>query len=898
MFNLRALFHKNRAEREMDDELRFHLEKQIEQNVAQGMSAEEARYAALRQFGNVGEVKEECRDSWGVRFFNELLQDLRYGLRQLRRNPGFTIVAVLTLALGIGANTAIFSVVNAVMLRTLPVANPGQLVQIRFRSPRSSSLRMTFTNPLWEQIRDHQDALAGAFAWSPQDFDLADGGEAHEVRGMYVSGSYFPTLGVPSAIGRLIAPEEDHHGCSGVAVLGYGFWQRNYAGARSAIGSLLRVNGHSFPVIGVTAASFFGTDVGERFDVALPICAEAVIRGKDSILNQRSAWWLLMMGRLAPGEKNEQATARLNARAAEIFAASVPSNWRPDDQQAFRRSSFKTVPAGTGLTGFSGLRDQYEKPLEILMVVVGFVLLIVCANIASLLMARAAAREREFAVRLSMGASRARLVRQVLTESLLLSAAGALCGMLLARWGSALLVRLVSTTTSRVYLDLSMDGRVLGFTAGIVIVTGLVFGLLPALRATRVPLTSAMKGGEAQPGESRSPFHSGRWVVAVQVALSLVLLVGTGLFVRTYRNLVTFNPGFDRSNVLLVSMDVHNAGIGPEARIPFYGRVLERLKSLPGAVSASQSWLTPISGLEWNGMIQSEGYQPPAGEMPLVWFNWVTPEYFATLRTALVAGRTFNSRDSATSPKVAIVNEALVRRFFPNQDPLEKSFRMDGPPGTPPERIQIVGVVRDSKYLSLREADVPFAYVPPAQAPFVPDDSSFEIRTAVKPASMIPAVRDAIGRENKAASLRFGTLEQQIDNSLVQERLLSTLSGFFGGLALLLTAIGLYGVMAFLVTRRTHEIGIRMALGAERQDVLKMVIGQGLKLAVLGVAAGLAGALALTRFLASLLYGVKATDPLTFIAVSLILIAVALLACYIPARRAAKVDPMVALRYE
>jgi putative ABC transport system permease protein len=893
-----GLFRKQQHEREMAEELESHLQMNINDNLRSGMSLDEARRQAMIKLGGLEQVKEEYRDTWGVRVISELAQDLRYGLRQLRHNPGFTAVAIITLALGIGANTAIFSVVNAVMLRMLPVQKPEQLVQIRFRAPRSSDLRATYTNPLWEQIRDHQEALAEVFAWSPQTFDLADGGEAQDVHGMYTSGSYFSALGVQPATGRLIAPQDDRRGCSGVVVLGYEFWQRRYAGAESAVGSLLRLNGHRFPIIGVAAPGFFGTDVGEKFDVALPICAEAVIRGKDSFLDHRSAWWLLAMGRLAARVNSQQATARLNARAAQIFDAAVPPNWRPEDQQTFRMSTFQTVPAATGLTGFSGLRAQYEKPLEILMVVVGFVLLIVCANIASLMIARASAREREFGIRLSLGASRRRVTRQVLTESLLLSVAGALLGLLFAQWGSALLVRLVSKPTSRIYLDLSLDGHVLGFTAGIVILTALLFGLLPALRATRVSLTSAMKGAETQPGENRSPFRSGRWVVAGQIALSLVLLVGTGLFIRTYRNLMTFSPGFDRSNVLLLSLDVHNAGIPEGARGPFYGRVLDRLKSLPGVVSASQSWSTPISGQEWNQEIRTGGGQPPSGEMPLVWFNWVTPEYFATLRTTLLAGRNFDTRDTATSPRVAIVNETLARRFFAGQNPLGKYFQMLDFDTASTGQIQIVGVVKDSKYLSLREADIPFAYVPPAQAPFIPDYSSFEIRTVVRPTTMIPLVRRAIARENKAASIRFGTLEQQVDNSLIQERLLSTLSGFFGGLALLLTAIGLYGVMAYLVTQRTHEIGIRMALGAEKADVLRMVVGQGFKLTLIGVIIGIAGAFALTQFLSSLLYGVKPTDPLTFITVSLILITVALAACYIPARRAAKVDPTVALRYE
>ena len=827
-----------------------------------------------------------------------LMQDLKYALRMLAKNPGFTAVAVLTLALGIGANTATFSVMNAVMLRMLPVEKPEQLAQIRFRLPGSSNLRGTFTNPLWEQVRDHQDAFAGVFAWSPQVFDLAEGGEAHEVHGMYVSGGYFPTLGVRPVIGRLMMPEDDRRGCSGVAVLGYGFWQQHYAGAESAMGSLLRLNGHSFPVIGVTPSNFFGTDVGDRFDVALPICAEAAIRGKDSLLDHRSGWWLLTVGRLAPGADTEQATARLNVRAAQIFAASVPPNWRPEDQQAFRMSTFKTVRAATGLTGFSGLRDQYERPLEILMVVVGFVLLIVCANIASLMMARTAARQREFAVRLSLGASRARLMRQVLTESLVLSATGALFGVLFAQWGSALLVRLVSTTTNRVSLDLSMDARVLGFTAGVAIVTGVVFGLLPALRATRVSLASVMKGGETRPGEGRSHFRSGRWVVAVQVALSLVLLVGTGLFVRTFRNLLTLNPGFDRTKVLLVSMDVHNAGIPAGARVSFYSQVLERLKSLPGVASASQTAFTPISGMEWNQNIELEGYEPPAGEMPLVWFNWVTPDYFATLRTPLVAGRTFDGRDTATSPRVAIVNQTLARRFFPNRDPLGEYFRTSASDPASTQRLQIVGIVKDSKYISLREGYLPFAYVPLPQAPFIPEDSSFEIRTAANPTSMIGLVRDAIGSENKAASLRFVTLAQQVENSLVPERLLATLSGFFGGLALLLTGIGLYGVMAYLVTRRTHEIGIRMALGAQQGSILRLVFRDSAVLLAAGIAVGMGVAFWITRFVRHLLFGLTPSDVETLALAVGVLVAVSLVATYLPAHRATKVDPMVALRHE
>jgi predicted permease len=457
---------------------------------------------------------------------------------------------------------------------------------------------------------------------------------------------------------------------------------------------------------------------------------------------------------------------------------------------------------------------------------------------------------------------------------------------------------LVSPTTSRLFLDLSMDGRVLGFTAGLGVLTGLLFGLWPAWRATRVSLTSAMKGSEERPRESRSQFRSGRWIVAAQVALSLVLLVGTGLFVRSFLNLLTLDPGFDRRNVLMVRVNVHNAGIPPGARIPLYVQILDRLKSLPGVVSVGQVWFTPISGMEWNNNIQVEGSLPSPGKEPLVWFDGITPGYFATLRTPLLAGRDFDNRDTATSPRVAIVNETLAQRFFPNANAVGKYFRTPGSDGASSPPTQIVGIVKDSKYLSLREEILPFAYVPLPQADFIAEDSTFLIRTAASPAALIPTAREAIAGVNKAASLRFATLAQQVDDSLVPERLLATLSAFFGGLALLLTAIGLYGVMAYLVTRRTHEIGLRMALGARQGSILRLVLRDSAVLLGAGIAAGTAGALWVTQFVRYLLFGLAPRDAGTLAVAVAVLLAVGLVASYLPARRATKVDPMVALRYE
>jgi putative ABC transport system permease protein len=894
-YRLRSLFRRGSVEADLDEELRRHLELQVAKLVGSGMPPEEAARHARLQFGGLDQVKEECRDARGVHFLETLAQDVAFAVRLFLKTPVISAVALLSLALGIGANTAIFSLIDAVMLRALPVPNPDELVQIRFGSPQSGYKRGTFTNPLWEQLRDRQDVFSGVFAWSSQYFNLADGGEARPNRGIYASGDYFTSLGVRPAVGRLFTPADDARGCSGSAVLGYGFWQRHYGGAGSAVGNSLRLNGHSFEVIGVTQPGFFGTDVGDRFDVAVPVCAEAVLAGKESVLDMRSGWWLAAMGRLKPGVSRGQAAARLEAASPGIFAAALPAKWPPKLQEEFLHFRLTAVPGATG-AGFSVVRDRYQRPLQILMILVGLVLLIACANIASLMVASAAARQREIAVRLSLGGSRRRLIRQVLTESLVLSSAGAFLGILFARWGSLLLVNFVSTAGNRIYLDLSLDGRVLSFTLGIAVLTGLFFGILPAFQATRVSLSAAVKGSDAGQREGRPHFRTGRWIVAAQVALSLVLLVGTVLFTRSFRNLVTLDPGFERSNVLLINMDLHNAGIPAGKRLAFYSQTLEALKAVPGAISVSQHLLSPMSGSEWNGPIQVEGYEPRPGEEPLVWFNGVTPAYFATLRTPLLRGRDFNSGETATSPPVAIVNETLARRFFPNADPIGRHLQAEGPDST--KRMQIVGLAGNSKYLSLREDFLPFVYVPLSQADFPFEWSTFAIRTAADPISLAPAVRALVGGMNKAVSLGFNTLAQQVDDTLMQERLLAALSGFFGVLALLLTAIGLYGVMAYAVTQRTREIGIRVALGASRSSILWLVMRDlGLLLAI-GMGAGAIGAFWVARLVQHLLFGLTPQDVDTLGVAMGLLAAVASLATWLPARRAMRVDPTVALRYE
>jgi putative ABC transport system permease protein len=893
-------------EAEIADELSQHLEDRYQELLARGQSEDTAFRTAL------DELKEEellARSLKRVEknfyrepiapgkdtgnFFSGILQDIRFAFRILRKTPLITSVALLSLALGIGANTAIFSLIDAVMLRMLPVQNPEQLVQIGFKSPVSQNPNLTVTNPIWEQVRDHQDILSGVFAWSPRTFDLADGGEENDINGIYASGDYFTVLGIRPAAGRLLTTSDDVRGCSGVAVLGYGFWQSRYAGAQSAFGSSIRLNGHYFPIVGVSQRGFSGTDVGTPFDVAIPICAAAIL-GRS--LDVRDAWWLSMIGRLKPGASIAQAQARMKVLSAPLFGAVVPQDWSAKLQDIFRKDTFLLNPASTGV--FDGIREQYGQPLEILMLVVGLVLLIACANIACLLLARSAARQKEIALRLSLGASRARLIRQVLTESIVLSAAGAILGVFFARWGSALLVRFVSTDQGQVFLNLKMDGRVLAFTIAIAVLCGVLFGILPALRSTRVEAISAMKEGSAQTSGGRAHSASARWIVAAQVALSLILLIGAGLFIRTFTNLMTLNAGFDPNNVLLTETNVHSAGLPEPALAPLYGQMLAKLQALPGVLSASQCLLYPLSsGDEWNFEVSVPGYQPPNGVEPLVYLNWVTPGYFSTMRTPLLEGRVFAAGDSANATPVVVINQLLANTYFRGQDPIGKHIQLGGPEiGDKP--LEIIGVVQNAKRDSLNQDFLSTAYVPLAQIHNLREETTFEIRTATTPGALIPAVRDAMASVNKSASLEFSTLKQQADDSVLQEHLMAVLSGFFGGLALLLTAIGLYGVIAYIVTQRTHEIGIRMALGAQQTSILRLVMRDAAIVLAAGIAAGVLGSIWITRLVRQLLFGLTPNDPSTLALAILVLVAVALIATYIPARRSMHVDPMVALRYE
>jgi predicted permease len=813
-----------------------------------------------------------------------LSQDLRYALRALRSSPGFASVAILSLALGIGANSTIFSLINSLLLKTLPVSHPEQLLQV------TRGKDDYFTNPIWEQLRDHQDVFSGVFAYGGASFNLSSGGEARYADGYYVSGQFFETLGLHPILGRTLTTADDKRGCPGIAVLSNGFWHKEYGSRPDIIGKSISLDNHPFEIVGVLEPGFTGVEVGNAIDVYAPICAEKIVAGQASNLDDGNWWWLNVIGR--PSVSPAQATAHLKTLGPEIFKATLPPNFKPEDQTDYLNNTLATHPVAHGI---SDLRSKYQRALTILMVITGLVLLIACANVANLLLARSAARQREIAIRIALGLGRVRLLRQLLTESLALSLTGAALGILFAHWGARLLVRFLSSTRNQVFLDLTLDYRVLGFTAGVAILTGLLFGLAPAWKGTRVDPQSAMKVNSRGVIEG-SKFGLGKALVVVQVALSLLLVVGAGLMLSTFFKLETVHTGFDRDHVLLTNVDLRSY---PQERVSsVLQELLDRLRSLPGVRSASASALTPISGWRWSQDVRIESYTPRSREDKNVWFNSVSGGFFETLGTSFLAGRDFNAHDTPQSPHVAIINQTMANRFFAGQNPIGKRYRTEeGNKLTEP--AEVIGVVQDAKYLSLRAEVPPTAYLPASQSSFFLLPATFELRVAAgTPLALIPGVKSAIAEVNPNVSLQFTTLAAQVDESLTRERLLAALSGFFGALALLLATIGLYGVMSYNVARRRNEIGIRMALGAQQQGVLRMVLREVALLIGIGLLIGVTAALATTQFVESFLYGIKSTDPVTLSAAAAVLALVAATAGYLPARRASRLDPMAALREE
>jgi predicted permease len=820
------------------------------------------------------------------------MHDIRQAFRAMRAAPVVSAVAILSLALGIGANTAMFSILDSLLLRTLPVREPQRLAAIG----QANGARTSWTNPIWEAIRDRPELFDGAFAWSSTRFNLSRSGPTEYVDGLWTSGRYFDVLGVPAILGRTWTADDDRRGGGpdgAVAVISYAFWQRRFAGAADVIGQSLIVERVPFTIVGVTPPEFSGIEVGRTFDVAIPLGTEPLIRGKESSLDRRSTWWMNITVRLRRDQSVAAAATALRAAQPQIREATMPQDWREDDQRNYLSEPFGLEVTATGN---SGLRTRYQRPLTTLMVVVGLVLLIACANIANLLLARATARRHELSVRLALGASRSRLARQLLSESLVLSAIGAVLGLLFAQWFSRLLVRQLSTTTNNVYLEMALDWRVLGFTAAVAIATAIVFGTVPALRATRVEPNDAMKSqGRGIAGQNR--FALGNLLVVVQVTLSMVLLVGAGLFVRTFTSLVNLDLGFEHRPVLVANVNIQPLQLEPDARWALFERLREAAAGTPGVQSAALSVVTPISGSTWSYRLEQLDGRPIQADDRGVFVNLVTADWFRGYGMTLLAGREFTAADRRGTPDVIVVNEAFARKFLGGANPIGHRVREPARPSAPNPEREIVGYVADAAYRSLREPVPATMYIPFEQNPTAPSQTSISVRAATSsPALLTKSLAASLTAVHPGVAITFRVLSDQIDAALTQERLVALLSGFFGLLALLLAALGLYGVTSYAVSRRRAEIGLRIALGAAPTGVIGMVLARVALLVGVGVAVGIGASVWASRFVAPLLYGLQPRDPATLIGAAILLGAIGALAGGIPAVRASRIDPARVLR--
>jgi putative ABC transport system permease protein len=827
-----------------------------------------------------------------------LWKDFRYSLRQLGNSPAFTLIAILTLALGIGANTAIFQLIDAIRLRSIPVKKPEELATVRIAdrhwgSGQFSSQYSQLTFPMWEQIRDRQQGFADIAVWSNQLFNLATGGEVHYAKALRVSGEFFHVLGVEPLLGRLLGPADDQSGCAiGGANISFAFWQRNFAGDPAIVGKRLTLDGNSFEIVGVTPAGFNGISVGDTFDVAVPVCIEPIVSPRNNRLTLRHAWWLASIGRLKPGWTVERANAQIGAITPAILQETIPPVY--DSEKVKKYLEYK-LGVFSASTGFSSLRQDSETPLFLLLGISGLVLVIACANLANLMLARAGAREQQITIRLALGATRGKMIRELLSESVLLAGAGSICGLFLAYAISRMLVAFISTGDSKIFLDLAMDWRVLGFATALAMLTTILFGLAPAFRATRVEPAALLQSGSRGMTGGRKRLGLRRILVVSQVGLSVVLLMGALLFARSLRNLTTLNMGFQQNGILVTSVDFRRVHL-PEAGFVEYRRQLVKAaKAIPGVESAANAIMVPFGGETWNNAVLLEASEQDAG---VAWENYLGPGYFQTLGTPLLAGRDFDDRDTANSPKVAIVNQAFVRKILKGADPVGKRFRIHEPPGKPRPLYEIVGVTGDTKFQDMHEEYLPFMYFPATQEEGPRPDDQIIIRSSLPLGSLMASIKQAMNAVNPGIDLDFKVFKTQVHNSLVQDELMATLSGFFGFLAALLAAIGLYGVISYMVLQRTKEIGIRMAIGARGRDVVVMILKEAGILTVAGLVIGTTLALASAQVVKSLLYGLKPRDPLTMVLAVVTLAAVAAIASFLPAYRASRLDPLKALHYE
>lgn len=870
---------RRRAERELQEEVDAHLEMETQEKLASGLSREEARYAAHRAFGSVALATEDSRNWWGFRMLEELWQDLRYGARVLRKKPGFTVVAVLTLGLGIGANTAIFSLVNTVLLRSLPVAKPEQVVTLNFGVPGRGVFPL-IGYPEYTDYRDRNQVLAGLAAMGGASVGLSNNGINERIMGSYVTGNYFSLLGVGAALGRVITPDDDRTlGAHPVVVLSYQCWQQRFGADSQIIGRDLLISGRKFTVIGVAPKGFNGTELASTSELWFPMMMKPGLElGRGPVKGRTGP--VSTIGRLKEGVSWAQAESALNLIAAQI-AREYPNT---DKNRG-------VVLSQPGLFG-AAMRPAVLRFTAVAMGVVVLVLLLACTNLVNMLLSRASERHKEIAIRLAIGAGRARVLRQLLTESVLLALLGSAVGLALA-YGAVRFVWLkMPVLFGFTQIELQLDWRVLVFTLALTLLTGVLLGLLPALQATKPDLIPALKNESSLGGYRRS--HLRNLLVVAQMSLSLVLLLCAGLVLRGLQRAEQIDPGFNPRQAVEVSFDLDVQRYDRERGGEFQRQVLERVRNLPGLQAATLTAHPPLTSGEGGGKgVFIQGDAPKAStQAPIVQTTAISLDYFRTMETRLLQGRDFTAQDDASSPPVAIVNEAFARRFWPGENPLGKRFNF-----TTGNLIEIVGIAQNGKYSSLAAINEPFVYLPLAQN--YESKITLIARNAGDPHPLLATIRKELhGLDENLTPYDARTMLEHMELPLAPARVAATALGSFGGLALLLAAIGVFGVMSNAVTQRTREIGVRIALGASSKEIIKLIVGQAVLLVGIGVGIGLVAAGLGTRLLASLLYGVNALDPMTFIGVTGLLAATAFLACYLPARRATKVDPMVALRQD
>jgi predicted permease len=833
-----------------------------------------------------------------------LLQDLRYGLRTLIKNPGFTAVAVLTLALGLGANTAIFSLTDQILLKTLPVQKPDELVILRSDGPKTGRASSdgdsanSFSYPMYQDLRDKNDVFSGLLARFPVSLSVAAEGQTERADGELVSGNYFDVLGVTPALGRLFTQEDDLiPGANPVIALSHGYWIRRFGGVSDILNKTLVVNGQSMTVVGVARAGFTGVQIGQTPDVFVPMMMKAQITPTWNGLKEHKDYWLAILGRLKPGLSARQAQAAFAPTYRAILEAELPlmGKWPAEIQERFLDQKLQLTP---GAQGRLILQRDAQAPLLVLLGMVGLVLLIACGNVANLLLARGAARQREIAIRMAIGAGRFRLIRQFLVESVVLSFLGGLVGLMVAGWTLGLLVSSIPASVGALGLSPALDLRMLGFNLALALLTGLLFGLAPALRATRLNLESTLREQGSSVSGSLSQVRFRKGLVVSQIVLTTVLLVGAGLFARSLNNLKRLDLGVRAEQIVTFSIAPEQNGYTPIRSVAFFDQLRESLAGLPGVISVSAAEIPIFTDSNSSSNITVEGYQPrdDDDEETHVYKNYVGPNYFSTMGIPLIEGREFNNADAANSPKAAVVNETMARHFFAGREAVGARFAFGA--GKVHPDIQIVGVVKDSKHGTVREKARPFVYIPYSQQKTI-GRLTFYVKTEQKIGQLASTLRREVQRlDPNLPVVDLKTLEQQIDESLFADRFLTSLSLSFALLAAVLAVIGLYGVMAYTVTRRTSEIGIRMALGATRGNVSWLILREVVVLAAIGLMVGLPAAYALGHVAESLLYGVKVSDPIVFAGAALLLSAGTLLGGYLPARRASRVDPMTALRYE